>query len=306
MKHEHTGAGEMSATLDGSVASRVKALEFRAERAVRSLRAGMHRSRDQGSSTVFSEHRPYRPGDDLRRLDWRAYARSGKPVVRRFEQEAQLRATLVLDDSASMNWPTPDTADHKGDAAVTLLAAAALLLLEQGDAVRLLRLSDREPAPYSSGRSALPAILRRLSEPFQAMGEAPAMPLGAQLQRTSDGSALIVASDFLDVLDAPIPWRTLVTRAPRVVAFQVLHKGELEPDAREARFVACEDDAFIEADFERVREGYTSALQAFCNTLRSDAQLAGASLRLARSDEDPVLVLASAFGSGVAMRTERH
>src|SRR5207342_1456310 len=82
-----------------------------------------------------AEHRDYRPGDDLRMLDWRAYARNDRYTVKRFEQETHLRASLLLDVSASMSYDGGHHDLQKADFGATLLAALGLLLLGQGDAV---------------------------------------------------------------------------------------------------------------------------------------------------------------------------
>ena len=90
--------------LDPGTAQRVASLKIRASRVVQGLLGGMHRSPSRGASIVFAEHRAYRPGDDLRLLDWRAFARTDRHAVKRFEQETQLRATLLLDRSPSMSF----------------------------------------------------------------------------------------------------------------------------------------------------------------------------------------------------------
>ncbi len=95
-------SAERQRALDPEVARRVASLSFSARRAVDGLLTGVHKSPHRGASVVFVEHREYKPGDDLRLLDWRAYARSDRHQIKRFEQETHLRATLVFDRSGSM------------------------------------------------------------------------------------------------------------------------------------------------------------------------------------------------------------
>src|ERR1700761_6333643 len=83
-------------------AARVSKLQLTARRVVEGVITGLHRSPHRGFSVEFSAHREYTPGDELRHLDWRAYARSDRHYVKLYEQETNLRATLVLDSSASM------------------------------------------------------------------------------------------------------------------------------------------------------------------------------------------------------------
>ena len=106
--------------------------------------AGLHRSPRKGFSVEFAEYRPYQPGDDLRYIDWKIAARADRWVVKQYEEETNLRATIVLDVSRSMDWTRrpPERALTKLAYAERLTAALALLLLRQRDAVGLVRFDD--------------------------------------------------------------------------------------------------------------------------------------------------------------------
>src|SRR6185369_13270255 len=101
--------------------------------------AGLHRSPRKGFSVEFAEYRPYQPGDDLRYIDWKIAARSDRWVVRQYEEETNLRATIVLDVSRSMAWSGAQLRALGG----AVPAALALLLLKQRDAVGLVRFAER-------------------------------------------------------------------------------------------------------------------------------------------------------------------
>jgi len=123
--------------------------------------SGLHRSPRKGFSVEFAEYRPYQPGDDLRYIDWKIAARSDRWVVRQYEEETNLRASIVLDVSKSMAWSgaqmragaslgQPRTREPATVAQLTkleyaerLTAALALLLLRQRDAVGLVRFDER-------------------------------------------------------------------------------------------------------------------------------------------------------------------
>jgi uncharacterized protein (DUF58 family) len=123
--------------------------------------AGLHRSARKGFSVEFADYRPYQPGDDLRFVDWKIAARSDRWVVRQYEEETNLRATIVLDVSRSMAWSgaqlrplgvSRGAAARAGAGAAhltklgyaeILTASLALLLLRQRDAVGLVRFDDR-------------------------------------------------------------------------------------------------------------------------------------------------------------------
>ncbi|MEM1418764.1 MAG: DUF58 domain-containing protein, partial [Myxococcota bacterium] len=152
-------------SLDAETVERVAALQLRVEKAVEGLLSGIHRSPHRGASVVFVEHREYRPGDDPRLLDWRVYARTDRHGIKRFEQETQLQATLVLDRSASMRWDglTPGRGAAKDVHAMTLLGALAHLLHRQGDAVGFAAFAaDAHPGALPPRRR--PAHLEALLE----------------------------------------------------------------------------------------------------------------------------------------------
>src|SRR5688572_15810372 len=105
--------------------------------------SGLHRSPRKGFSVEFADHRPYQPGDDLRYVDWKIAARADRWMVKQFEEETNLRATVVLDVSRSMDWSGADGRLTKLAYAERLCAAIALLLIRQRDAVGLIRYDDQ-------------------------------------------------------------------------------------------------------------------------------------------------------------------
>src|SRR5438105_1763446 len=86
------------------ILARISRLGLRAQRVVEGTISGLHRSPLHGLSVEFADYREYSPGDDLKRLDWRAYARSQRYVVKCYEEESNLRATILLDASRSMKY----------------------------------------------------------------------------------------------------------------------------------------------------------------------------------------------------------
>ena len=105
--------------------------------------SGLHRSARKGFSVEFADYRPYQPGDDLRYIDWKIAARSDRWVVRQYEEETNLRASVVLDVSRSMAWSGASDRLTKLAYAERLTAALTLLLLRQRDAVGLVRFDDQ-------------------------------------------------------------------------------------------------------------------------------------------------------------------
>ena len=160
--------------LSPEVAQRIANLNVRVRSAVEGLRSGIHQSPHRGASVVFAEHRDYRPGDDTRLLDWRAFARNDRFTVKHFEQETHLRAQIVLDMSPSMAYGRGDDAD-KATYAATLLGALSLVLLRQGDAVGAHLVAEGLLAslPARSRNDHLETVLAFLASPTQTSGATP-------------------------------------------------------------------------------------------------------------------------------------
>src|SRR5256885_5442777 len=96
--------GESSRYLRPEVLARIESLGLRAQRVVEGTISGLHRSPLHGVSVEFADYREYAPGDDLKRLDWRAYARTNRHVVKQYEEESNLRCTILLDASPSLKY----------------------------------------------------------------------------------------------------------------------------------------------------------------------------------------------------------
>lgn len=134
--------------------ARLGGIEITTRSIVDGFLAGLHRSPRRGFSVEFAEHRPYQRGDEPRYIDWKLLGRTDRLHVKQFEEETNLRAMLLLDTSASMAWQGADSRLTKLDFARRLLAAIALLLLRQRDAVGLLTFD-------SAVRQVVPPRVRR-------------------------------------------------------------------------------------------------------------------------------------------------
>ena len=118
-------------------------LQLLAKQVVEGLATGLHRSPHKGASVSFKQHRPYVPGDELRRLDWRAFARSDRYYIREYEQETNLRATLLVDLSGSMLYRGTSATLSKADFARQVASCLASLLLQQQDAAGLITFDNK-------------------------------------------------------------------------------------------------------------------------------------------------------------------
>src|SRR5690242_18215815 len=127
---------------DPQTLARISRLELRARLVVEGVISGMHKSPHRGSSVEFAQHRDYVPGDELRHIDWKVYARSDRYHIKQYEEETNLKATLVVDASASMDYKGVHSALSKREYAAITAAALASLLLKQRDAVGLATFDD--------------------------------------------------------------------------------------------------------------------------------------------------------------------
>jgi len=129
--------------LDAEALSKLANLQLRAGAVVDGTMAGLHRSPHHGSSIEFAEHKEYAPGDDIRRLDWKAYAKFDRPFIRQYEDETDLKAYLLLDCSGSMGYGQPLS---KLDYGSVLVASLAYLLARQRDQPSLVAFADGRAA----------------------------------------------------------------------------------------------------------------------------------------------------------------
>lgn len=241
-------------------------LEFVARHVVEGFLAGLHRSPHRGFSVEFAEHRAYQPGDDLRYVDWRMYARSDRHYVKQFEEETNLRAYLLVDASASMAWSSsPGALPPKLWYAKQLSACLALLLLRQGDAVGLIGFDEKMRAHIGprGGRRHWHDLLRAL-EPLEATGRTEAAnalrDIAGRLPRRG---LVVLCSDLLvDPESTRLALQFLRHRGHEVLVFHILDPGELElPGDRNARFVDPETGEELPVSVAHLRNEYREAVE---------------------------------------------
>jgi len=295
--------------LDQELTERIASLRVRASHAVDGIRSGMHKSPHRGASVIFAEHRDYRPGDDLRMLDWRAYARNDRYTIKHFEQETHLRAHLLLDLSASMAFDGTHVKAHKGQAsthkatyAATLLAALGWILLGQGDAVGAFAFDSdlRKALPARNRPDHLEALLSVLALPVtQDRNTLTAPKLGRALtalgERMGRRGLVVLASDLLDTdADALAPLSQLSALGHDVMVLHVLHPEELEfPWKHGLHFEDAESPATLEVDADAVRSAYLTELDQFLGSCKQRCLAAGARYALARTDRPIETIIAS-------------
>src|SRR5690348_16185568 len=119
---------------------RIARLEIRARHIVEGFLSGMHRSPYFGQSVEFLQHREYARGDDLRHIDWKVWAKQDRYYIKQFEEDTNMRCTMLVDVSGSMQYGSGPL--NKNEYASTVVASLAYLLLRQQDAVGCVAFDD--------------------------------------------------------------------------------------------------------------------------------------------------------------------
>ncbi|OYP34366.1 DUF58 domain-containing protein [Rhodopirellula sp. MGV] len=225
----NTSPGRPSAGVDPDTLMRIKSLKLRAKTVVEGFFSGLHRSPTHGSSIEFSEYRAYVPGDDLRSLDWKLYARSDRYFVKKFEDETNRRCYLIVDQSRSMSFGSLEYS--KIDYARTVAATLAYFLTTQHDAVGVLtfdvEIGDFVPAKI--GAKHFHQILVELSRPAEGRGTDIDAPLRQVASLVPRRGLVILISDLLahpDTLQTQLA--SLRARGHEVVLLRVLDPSELD------------------------------------------------------------------------------
>jgi uncharacterized protein (DUF58 family) len=251
--------------LDPATLAQLGGIELVARDVVEGFLMGLHRSPHRGFSAEFAELRAYRPGDDLRYLDWRMFGRSDRYYVKQFEEETNLRAYVLLDVSASMGWSSragslPDKLWY----AKHLAASLSLILLRQGDTVGLTAFHDRvtERVAPRGGRRQWREILRRLTRLESVGGTSAEGALRDVAVRLRRRGLVILLSDLLVDPEATLTaLRFLRHRGHEVLVFHLLDPGERDlPAAADARFFDPETEEEIQVSVADLREEYRQAV----------------------------------------------
>src|SRR6266571_5049505 len=142
--------------------ARIARLDLRARQVVEGFITGMHKSRFFGHSVEFVQHREYVPGDDIRFLDWKVWAKADRYQIKQFEAETNLRATIVVDVSESMHYGRGPL--NKYNYACTVAACLAYLILRQQDSVGLITFDDdvRQIVPARSQQLHIDALVQAM------------------------------------------------------------------------------------------------------------------------------------------------
>ena len=232
--------------------------------------SGQHKSPHRGSSVEFAEYRNYVPGDDIRRLDWRVFARTDRFYLKEYEAETNLRCYLVLDCSGSMAFG--GKAASKLDYAKRLVATLAYLVVQHGDAAGLICVGEKTATeiPPRRNPSHLQTIFDEL-EQVQADGETGLVAaLHDMAEKIRSRAMVLVFSDLFCDPEALLScFQHLRFQKHDVGIFHLLDRMELEfKFDRPVRFEDLESSFSMVTEPATVREEYLTQLRLFLERLR--------------------------------------
>jgi uncharacterized protein (DUF58 family) len=262
----------LSSILEAEDITSLHQLQLFARTVVEGFTTGHHTSPHKGFSVEFRQHRPYVQGDDIRRLDWKIFGRADRFYIREFDEETNLRATIVLDASGSMGY-RGQKGVLKFDYARKLAAAMSYLLMSQQDAVGLITFDSkiREFIPNRTRITHLHHVLETMikTEPGKDTSLAPV--LESLAQRLKRRGLVILISDFFDdpasILKAI---GILRKKGHEIIAMQLWDRDELEfPFGQWSRFENLErDEDFLLLDPATIRQRYLEVLKNFQEQLK--------------------------------------
>lgn len=256
--------------LDPAVLARLKNMELVSRFAVQGFFLGLHPSPFYGLSVEYSDHRPYMQGDELKFIDWKAYARSDELHIKRFRQETNVQCHILLDASASMAFGSGTV--RKIDYACFLSAALTYLMLQQNDGVGLTVFNDkiRTRIPPRSHGAQLHPILVTLSNIKPENTTNIPVTLHNVAEHITRRGLIILISDLLgdpeEVANGLVHLRHM---KHDIIVFHVLDEAELELNFEGmTEFRDAESDLRVRTFPDSVRETYKQKVKAFIETYR--------------------------------------
>jgi uncharacterized protein (DUF58 family) len=249
---------------------RISRLDLRARHIVEGFLSGTHRSPYFGQSVEFLQHREYTPGDDLRHVDWKVWAKQDRYYVKQFEEDTNLRATLLVDVSGSMQYGSG--AMNKYEYGCTVAVSLAYLLLRQQDAVGSIAFDEsiRAKVPQRTRRSHLNSIVQALSasEPREKTDMQPILRAAAETYPRR-GLMILVSDLLVDRAGLFKGLKLLRQHGHDVIVFHVMDDEELDfPFTGPTRFEGLELPQNLSCNPRALRAGYLDALGVYLDEVR--------------------------------------
>ncbi len=256
--------------LDPEIVSHLKGMEMRARMVVEGFIAGLHKSPYHGFSVEFAEHRQYMPGDNIRDIDWKVFAKSDRYYIKQYEEETNLKGYLLLDCSASMAYHSGDRIS-KLDYAGMLSGALSFMMLRQRDAVGLVTFDQkiRRYIPPRSKSGHLHVLLNEIAVQEPSETTDIASTLHEMADRIKRRGLVIIMSDLLDETDLIISGlKHFRYNKHEVIVFHILDPRERDfAFDREAVFKDMETGEELTTLPYQIKRDYAQQVQAFSDEI---------------------------------------
>jgi uncharacterized protein (DUF58 family) len=293
-----TTAQTLSERFDPKMLAALEGLDFKARYVMEGFLSGLHDSPFHGFSVEFSDYRNYQPGDDLRHLDWRLYARSDRLCIKRYMQETNVRFYVVCDTSASMEYRGSAAWGSKLECAKVLAAALSWFLLRQNDAAGMVTPDGKRAVPEFIRPSQRPnqfgLMLRQLEILQPAGGACLSQLLHHTARLVHRRSVILLFSDLLEPSEeVALGFKQLRFHGHEVLIFQVLDRDEIEfPFTQAGLFEDVETGSRRLVSPTAARQRYLTRFNAFMDAYRELFRSLEMSRCLVRTDENPWRALA--------------
>ena len=276
--------------LDPAHLSRIEDFSLLAKVVVDGAMPGIHRSLRQGRGTEFFQYRPYDPGEDLKVVDWKVYAKREELVAKTFQEDTNFNLFLVLDTSASMGYQGEVSSCTKLHYASMLAACFAYLAYRQGDRVGLFAYGQEveQWIRPKSGHAHFGRIVNALSR-LQAGGVNKHEAMWDQLVGNMPGrSTVVFLSDFLEAEDIlPERLRFALSSRYEALCLQVLDREEEKlPSGDALRFVEMEGTREVSTSPEVIRDEFSNRMNEFKETLERNLSSVSAEFESLYTDQD--------------------
>ncbi len=260
----------LSPYLSDEFLARADKFRLRARLIVEGFMVGLHKSPYHGFSVEFSDHRQYNPGDSIRHLDWKLFAKTERYYIKRFEEETNLKCHIVVDHSASMGYDSHGVS--KLEYAKALASALAWLMVGQQDAIGLLTFTDHVTSymPPRALRTYLNEVFKELFALRPADRTRTASVLHSLAERIRKRGLVILVSDLLDEPDEIISGLSHFRHAGHeVIVFHLRDPQELAFDfPRDTEFEDAETGERLTVSPWQIRADYKAAFAEAETTLR--------------------------------------
>jgi uncharacterized protein (DUF58 family) len=280
--------------LDPKTLDRIKRLDVRARLVVEGFINGQHRSPYNGFAVEFATHREYAPGDDIRHIDWKVWSKTDRLYIKEYEEETNLKCTIILDASKSMKYGQGASSGgveqwSKYDYGATCAASLAYLLQQQQDAVGLVTFTTKvkKNLPASSHPNHLKLMLHEMeqTQPDEQTDISDVFPeLARQIRRR--GIVVLISDLFLPIPTLAEALKQFRLRRHEVVLFHVMHDDELTfPFTDNTLFRGLEMAVQLHTEPRALKRAYLESVNKFQENVRKTCATAGVDYVLMNTKE---------------------